>query len=198
MKVRAEAIKFKHLIEHETKNSLFKRFLIVLSIVIIYTAFVCVRYGFKDGLTVGFLTWSLFVFGTPIADAGVLLDFPIRLLTKIRMLYSEIMVWIIALSGNIFFLLVNPDIYQKNELTNILYFILTNPWPGFFLIFLCLLGTFITIVLGDELLDIKYHKEKKFFKEHSKKIVFVISAALFLMIFIGYMYIEKEMGFSII
>jgi hypothetical protein len=198
MNIRCEAIKLKDFIQHETKKGLLRRYALVLVILFIYIGYISIEYGFRDGVLVGFLTWSLFVFGTPIADAGVLLDLPIRLLTKIRMLYAEMAVWVIALGMNIFVLKINPGIYQTNELTRILKYILTHPWPGYFLISLCFIGTFITIMLGDELLDIKEHKEKTIFKKYPKTIIYTMSFVIFGMVLAGYIYIEHSLGIKII
>ncbi|MCD6523056.1 MAG: hypothetical protein J7K68_04870, partial [Candidatus Diapherotrites archaeon] len=67
-------------VSHETKRSALFKFLAVLGIVLIYFSFVSMKYGLDKGLLVGLLTWSFFVFCTPIADAGFLLDFPLRIL----------------------------------------------------------------------------------------------------------------------
>ncbi len=56
---------------------------------------------------------DFFVFCTPIADAGVLFDFPFRLITGIKMIFSEIGVWLIALVINFFIFFKNPHIYDK-------------------------------------------------------------------------------------
>lgn len=198
MNLKSNPIKLKEFFEHETKNRLFKRYLLVLTVLIFYVAFISFRYNFSDGLIVGIITWSLFVLGTPIADAGILLDLPIRLITKIRMVYAELVVWIIAISTNIVVLKLNPEIYQINELTRILKYLLTHPWPGYLLIFLCFLGTFITIILGDELLDIKQHKDKKIFKKYRRPIVYTMAVVFFAMVFVAYLYIENSMGINLI
>jgi hypothetical protein len=87
-----------------------------LAIVFIYLTIAILQYGIKDGLIVTALSWSFFVFCTPIADAGFLLDFPIRLIAGFRMLHTEIVVWGIALAINIMAFAFNPNIYYKTPL----------------------------------------------------------------------------------
>jgi hypothetical protein len=54
------------------------KFLLLFTILIFYFAFISFKYGVKDGFAITLLTWSFFVLCTPIADAGFILDFPIR------------------------------------------------------------------------------------------------------------------------
>src|SRR6056297_2035506 len=89
------------LIKHETKRNVLFRFLFVLILFLAYLIFMNFKYGAKDGFLVTLLTWSFFIFCTPIADAGFLLDFPIRIITGIKMAYTETFVWIIAIAINI-------------------------------------------------------------------------------------------------
>ncbi|OYT57846.1 MAG: hypothetical protein B6U68_01330, partial [Candidatus Aenigmarchaeota archaeon ex4484_14] len=54
---------------HETKRNVLVRFLLIVAIFVSYFALVSIRYGIQNGLMVTILTWSFFVFCTPIADA---------------------------------------------------------------------------------------------------------------------------------
>ncbi len=65
------------------------------------------------------LTWSFFVLCTPVADAGILLDFPLRLLFGIRMIVSELAVWALAIVLNLATLMLAPEYYQTTFLTRI-------------------------------------------------------------------------------
>jgi len=176
---------FKSYIHFKTRQNVFKRFLIVLFITIVYAIFAMWHYGLKDGILVSFLTWSSFVLCTPIADAGFLLDFPVRILTKIRMIYSEIFVWGVAISLNITTLIINPEIYNTNFLLTLFKTILTHPFPYWIIIFLSAAGTFLSIYFGDELLDVLSHDQREKHKKHKNKhrliiFLFIIAAIILL------------------
>ncbi len=187
----------KECLNHKTKKNVLKRFLFIFLIVIIYLFFTMKYYGFKDGFFVTFLTWSLFVLGTPIADAGFLLDFPIRLLTKVRMIYSEIFVWIIAISLNIISLLFYSSIYERTFLLGLLKLILTNPFPYWLIIIISGIGTFLSIYFGDELLDVVSHKERKKHKKHKKKYFWILIIFLLILIISIYYYLLNNLGVKI-
>ena len=181
-------------LRHETKRRAFIKFIIILTIFLIYFAFCIYRYGAQNGVLVSLLTWSFFVLCTPIADAGFLLDFPIRILTGIRMLYSEIAVWIIAIAMNIFFVIFNPSIYSKTLLLKIFYVILTHPIPYWSIIVLSAIGTFLSIIFGDELLDVVFHHERELWKKHHMKYKLILILFVFILIFITYFYLIEHLG----
>jgi len=112
------------------------------------------------------LTWSAFVMGTPIADAGFLLDFPVRLITGIRMVYSEIVVWIVAILGNVLFLKFAPWVYDKAVISSMFKTVLLNPWPLWLIILLSAVGTFMSLILADDFLDREFLKKEKPHKLH--------------------------------
>jgi len=156
----------------EDHKSRLIRFALLFAILIFYFTFVSLKYGVKNGLSITFLTWSFFVLCTPIADAGFLLDFPIRLLTGIRMIHSEIIVWVIAISMNLYSLLFMEGIYEKTVILLIFHHILTNPlyWS---IIILSGIGTFISIHLADGLFDLSIDAHhSKFDKIHKYKTYF--------------------------
>ncbi len=82
------------------------KFVSIIVLIIVYFLFVSKSHGIKDGFVISILSWSFFVLCTPIADAGILIDFPMRLITGIKMIYSEMIVWTIAISINIFVLII--------------------------------------------------------------------------------------------
>jgi len=100
------------------------------------------------------LTWSFFVLSTPIPDGGIILDLPVRYFTGMKMIFSEIIVWAVAISLNVFNLLFNPEIYKKTFLLTIFKDILTTPVPYWIIIMLSALGTYFTLYVGDELYDV--------------------------------------------
>jgi hypothetical protein len=71
------------------KHSSFARFMVLVAVLVGYLLFAVHQFGLSNGILVAALSWSFFVFCTPIADAGFMLDFPIRLITGLRMLVIE-------------------------------------------------------------------------------------------------------------
>lgn len=135
-----------------------KKFLILLIIIASYFTYLSLKFGASSGFLLAFLTWSFFVLCTPIADAGFLLDFPLRFFLGIRMLIAEIAVWVVAILGNILAIIFASSQYEKTYLTNLFYKILTQPNPYFAIIFLSFIGTFFSIKVGDDIYDIIANK----------------------------------------
>ena len=183
---------------HETKRNVLVRFLLIVAIFVSYFALVSIRYGIQNGLMVTILTWSFFVFCTPIADAGFLVDFPVRILTKIRMLYSEIVVWIIAFLLNSYSLFFNPNVYEKTPLLMLFRYILLHPFPFWAIIIVSATGTFMSVYFGDELIDVVKYKHTKKYKKHKNKyklilLLFIGAVALFFL----YTYLLEKLGMEI-
>ena len=74
---------------HTHKQVLLK-FLLLCLLMVGYFGYLSYEYDFVTGGVASLLTWSFFVLCTPVADAGFLLDFPLRVLFGIRMVVSEI------------------------------------------------------------------------------------------------------------
>ncbi len=180
--------------KHKSRRSVLNRFLIIVAVLVIYLSFSLGRYGLKEGFLVTFLTWSLFVLCTPIADAGFLLDFPIRLLTKLRMIYSELIVWTVALLLNIFALFFYEEVYSRTFLLNIFHIILTTPFPYWSIIVISATGTFLSIYFADELLDVITHKDRIRQNRHRRKYLMIVMIFLILLIIVFYKYMLKYMG----
>ena len=184
-------------LKEETKRHSILRYLLALSILVFYGFYSIYKFGVQDGFVVTVLTWSFFVFCTPIADGGFLIDFPFRLLTHLRMIYSEVMVWVLATGINVYYLLSSPEIYEKTSLLRILKLILPKPYPYWIVIFVSIVGTFLSIYFGDELVDVAEHKDRVKYKKHIMKyrtvvIIFVIVGSIVL-----YGYLAKGLGVSI-
>jgi len=182
---------------HETKRNVLIRFLFVFLLVIFYFIFVSYRFGVRNGFIVTLLSWSFFVLCTPIADAGFLLDFPLRIIGKIRMLYSEIGVWIFSLSLNAVIFFLFPQYYNSTFLLKMFYFILSHPAPFWLIIFLSAAGTFFSVYFGDELIDIVEHKERKLYKKHRKKHRLIILLFIIIVIISLYYFLIKHIGIEI-
>lgn len=154
------------------------KFFGVLAILVAYSVHAVLSYGLADGLSVALLTWAFFVFATPIADAGFLLAFPIRLITGFRMLYSQLIIWTIGGASVAAYLIWAPEVYQTTPLLELFYAILTTPWPlGLILVFSGI-GTYLTIRFDDELVDIAHAKNKKRQLKHERKNLLVTGGVL--------------------
>ena len=77
-------------IMQKPQRQVLMKFLLLLILMLGYFAYLSYEYDLLTGGIAALLTWSFFVLCTPIADAGFLLDFPLRLLFGIRMVLSEI------------------------------------------------------------------------------------------------------------
>jgi hypothetical protein len=139
------------------------------------------------------LTWTFFVLCTPIADAGFLLDFPLRLLFGIRMLISEIAVWAIAITINVVSLVYFAEYYETTKLTMLLHAILATPYPYWSVILLSGAGTFLSIRFADELMDVVHHRDRNFFHSHAFKHEIVI-IVFFVFILVGYYKLIASLG----
>lgn len=152
-----------------------KKLVIVALILITYGVFAINEFGLQQGLLITLLTWSFFVFCTPIADAGILVDLPIRIVTGIKMLYSEITVWAIAALVNIFAYIFHPVAYEHTQLLKLFHKIITNPWPFWLIIILSAVGTFTSVILDDDLYNIATSKNRKrSLKKEKFKLYFTI------------------------
>lgn len=158
-----------------------------------YFVYLCYAYDIVTGGVAAMLTWSFFVLCTPVADAGFLLDFPLRLLFGIRMVLSEIVVWGVALGLNVATLTLVPAYYEATFLTGLLKTILTQPFPYWAVIVLSGAGTFLSIRFGDELMDVVHHRDRDFFHSHHFKHELVLFA-FFLMVLVGYARLIASVG----
>jgi hypothetical protein len=180
--------------DHRTRLT---RFLLLFAILILYFGLISTKYGIRDGFAITFLTWSFFVLCTPIADAGFLLDFPIRVLFEIRMLYSEIVVWLLAVFSNVYFFFSYSEIYYKTLVLMVFHHILIQPYPFWSIIALSATGTFLSIHLADELFDMSldtHHSKYKGHKNIYQIIVFLFVAGI---IIILYDFLIKQLGIDI-
>jgi hypothetical protein len=187
----------KHLTEHETKRKAFYKFLLIFVLFLGYFGFVSFHYGAKEGFLVAALTWSFFVLCTPIADAGFLIDFPLRLICNVRMFVAEIAVWVVAISLNVWAFAFRHDVYQQTKSLQLFERILREPFPFWLIILLSAVGTFLSVSLGDQLMDKVEHHEVKVHKWYHLSFrtvlfIFVIVATLVL-----YDFLLKRLGVAI-
>jgi len=102
------------------------------------------------------------------------------------MVYSELIVWAVAISANVYFLIFNPEIYSKTLISNTFYKILTKPWPNYLIILLSAFGTFLSLYFGDELLDILENSQRvRYLKYRS---LLSLATGIFLVVIFYYLY----------
>ena len=193
-----ERPKKKDFFQHETKKHSLNKYLILLGIVVLYLAFTINMLGFENGLLTTLVTWAFFVFCTPIADAGFLLDFPIRLVIGLRMIYSEMLVWVLAGIITISTLFFTPQIYSQTIILELFYHIITNPFPFWAIIIVSAIGTFLSIYFGDELIDVSTHKTRIKYHKHINKYQLVVYIFIIILIIVLYDFLLKQLGVTII
>lgn len=181
----------------ETHREVLFKFLLLLSVLVLYFFYLSNEYGLVTGGIVAALTWSFFVLCTPVADAGFLLDFPIRLLFGVRMLYSEILVWAIAIGINAYAFTYGQTSYDKTTLTLLLKKIIITPYPYWSIIILSGTGTFLSIYFGDEMLDVIRHRDRVKYHEHAFKLKLVAVISLFTLIFFAYYFLLDSLQIQI-
>ena len=169
------------------------KFVLLCLILSTYFFYLTYQYDLLTGGVASLITWSFFVLCTPVADAGFLLDFPLRVLFGIRMVLSEIAVWAIAILINIFSLMYFREIYETTLVTQTMEVILTTPFPYWLVILLSGIGTFLSIRFGDELMDVLHHKDRYFYLRHHFKHEIVLFL-FFLFVLFGYYEIISTLG----
>jgi hypothetical protein len=181
--------------KHPRRQVLIK-FLLLCSLLFFYFMYLTYQYDLLTGGIAALITWSFFVLCTPVADAGFLLDFPLRLIFGIRMVLSEIVVWAIAILINVFCLMYYSDFYETTFITQLTKVILSNPYPYWIVIFLSGIGTFLSIRFGDELMDVLHHKDRYFYLRHHFKHE-ILLFIFFLFVIFGYYEIISSLGITI-
>lgn len=178
------------------RKQLFYKFSLLCLLLIGYFVYLGLKFDFVTGGLAALLTWSFFVLCTPVADAGFLLDFPLRLIFGIRMFVSELVVWALAIFINIVSLSYFADFYETTALTRILHVVLTQPYPYWSVVLLSGGGTFLSIRFADEIMDVLHHKDRHFF--HRKGFIHeIIIIVFFIMIFVGYYELIASLGIDV-
>jgi hypothetical protein len=181
-------------LKNETHRNVWLRFLLVILLFLAYTIYISTKFGAGEGFLLSWLTWSFFVLSTPVADAGFLIGFPLRLIFRIRMFVSEIYVTGAAILLNIFVYFLNPSIYSKTALLTVFKNIIDQPFPMWIIFILSGVGTFMSVKFGDELFDVARHKDRTYHKKHHKKQKFVIMSFVFVITLVVYYILLNKMG----
>ena len=176
-------------------NKPWLKFLLLMGLFFLYFVYLVYEYGIEDGGMVTLLTWSFFVLCTPVADAGFLLDFPIRLLYKVKMLHTEVVVWLLAICFSLFGALNYPEVFEINALMKIFHEILLNPIPYWLIIVLCGIGTFLSIFLGDQVFDVFESKNIQFNQWFILKILLLLGLILSIIYLYCHLLIRLNINF---
>jgi len=185
-------INFHH--KNETHRATFLRFLILIIILVAYFLYMSWKYDAHTGLSVSILTWSFFVLCTPIADGGFILAFPIRLLFKIKMTYTQIVLWFVAIGINIFYFTFSINSYDLTFMTELLKHILAHPYPYWGIIIISACGTFLSIFFGDEMVDVASHKARKYHHKHKLKHLTIVIFGLTILTIVAYYYLLGDLN----
>ncbi len=181
MKLITSKTKFQGLLKHETKKQSLKKFIALVAIIISYFIFMSLKFGTRDGILTTILTWSFFVFCTPIADAGFLLAFPVRIITGIKMMYTQLFLYVIVFMINFYTFFHSSSIYDKTIILKLFYNILSKPYPFWGIILISFIGTILSIYFGDEMINVSKHNQRKKYHKHINKYKIIIF--IFLIIF---------------
>lgn len=182
---------------HETKKHSLLRFIGLVLILVGYFAYVSMKMGPKVGFATTILTWTFFIFCTPIADAGFILAFPIRLLTGFRMIYTQLLAFVLAFFIDTYTFFHTPALFNKTIILKLFHQILAKPYPFWGIIFLSLIGTVFSIYFGDELVDVAHHSERVKYHRHInsyKIIIFIFTMGATLIL---YNFLLKDLNVSI-
>jgi hypothetical protein len=191
LKINKNAIKFHS--KHQTHSESLLKFLALISIVIGYFLYMTWKYDASTGLGVSVLTWSFFVLCTPVADGGFILAFPIRLLFKIKMSITQVVLWFVAVAINIYYMTITPDSYDLTFVTQLLKHILSEPYPYWSILIISALGTFLSIYFGDEMMDVVAHKDRDISHRHGAKYRTLIVLGLGALSIVAYYYLLSSL-----
>ncbi|MCP5074365.1 MAG: hypothetical protein GY947_13895 [Rhodobacteraceae bacterium] len=176
------------------RRQVFIKFILLVLVLLGYLGYLTHIYDFRTGSIAALLTWSFFVLCTPVADAGFLLDLPLRLLFGIRMFVSEVMVWGVAIGLNLIALMWFPHDYETTALTRLLHAIITTPWPYWSVVAISGAGTFLSIRFGDELMDVLHHHQRDHFHRHGFKHELLMLAFAFVISLVAYYEVISSLG----
>jgi hypothetical protein len=113
------------------------------------------------------------------------------------MLSSEIFVWAIAIALNIYAFFFSPEIYNSTAILSLFHHILIQPIPFWSIIILSLIGTFISIGFGDELMDTIKHRERNRYHKHKNNHRIILMIFLFIASFVIYDFLLKALGVNV-
>ena len=189
--------KLSEYLTHETKKHSLIRFMGLVVIVIAYLVFMSMKLGTGTGIFVTIMTWTFFIFCTPIADAGFLLAFPVRVLMGFRMMYTQLLSFVLAFGINLYAYFITPSIYNETIILKLFHQILSHPFPFWGIILLSLIGTLFSIYFGDELVDVSSHSQREKYHKHLNKYQIIIFLFVMGITIILYNFLLTNLGINI-
>jgi hypothetical protein len=184
--------------EQHKSHGLGLRWMFVAMCVAASAAYMTYRLGAKAGITVTYMTWCFLVLATPMADGGGWLNIPVRLLTGIPMVTIELVVIAVTLVSCALAVRYSPNVFQHTAVLRAFHVMLTTPFPYWGIIVVCLIGTMLSVRIGDIVMDraedaIRNKSMALFFRGWPAEIVF---ASVLLAIIWWYYIIEIVPLFS--
>ncbi|WP_220469700.1 hypothetical protein [Colwellia sp. MB02u-10] len=180
--------------KHETHKEILLKFLALVLILLTYFSYMSWKYDAATGFGVSVLTWSFFVLCTPIADGGFILAFPIRLLFNIKMAYTQIVLWFVAVGINVYMFFQHSNIYDLAFVTKLLKHILSEPYPYWSILLISALGTFLSIFFGDEMMDVAAHKDRSIAHSYGFKYRTLMVLGLCILTVTAYYYLLNSLN----
>jgi len=183
--------------KHQTHKETFLKFLALISFLMAYFLYMSWKFDAATGFGLALLTWSFFVLCTPIADGGFILAFPVRLLFGIKMATTQAIVWVLAISINLFMLSSSKETYELTFITKLLHQILTQPNPYWAILIISAFGTFLSIYFGDEMMDVTTHKKRDKHHQHGFKYRIVLVLGLSLLTIAAYYHLLSSLDIAL-
>jgi hypothetical protein len=134
---------------------------------------------------------------TPIASAGIILDFPLNLIAGIKMVHSELVVWTTAIGLNLFSIFKYPETYDKTIILSLFHQILNNPFPYWIIIGISAAGTFLSVYIADNFVNPKTKKDSEQHTNFLIKHKIIIFIFLISIVLITYNFLLTKLGVKI-
>ncbi|MGS0674430.1 hypothetical protein [Shewanella sp. 0m-4] len=182
---------------HETHKETLIKFLALLVIIVAYFGYMSWKYNASTGFALAILSWSFFVLCTPVADGGFLIAFPVRLLFKVKMATTQVVLWFIAVGVNVYFISFSESTYQLTFLTRLLEHILTQPIPYWSILAISAVGTFLSVYFGDEMMDVVTHKDRVKHHQHGFKYRVILVVGMGAVTVTAYYHLLRSLGVHI-
>ncbi|WP_154222481.1 hypothetical protein [Marinicella rhabdoformis] len=183
--------------KHPTHKETILKFMALVGILVTYFAYMSWHLGAAAGASVALLSWSFFVLCTPVADGGFILAFPLRLLFKVKMTVTQVIIWFVAVAINITYLVANPEVYELSVITQLLHHILMQPYPFWSILIISAMGTFLSIYFGDEMMDVNTHKERSKHHKHGMKYRLILVIGLGILTLVSYYFLLSQLDIQL-
>jgi hypothetical protein len=183
--------------KHQTHKESLWRFVGLVAALLGYFVYMSFQFDAATGAWLALLSWSFFVLCTPIADGGFIVAFPLRLLFGIRMVWTQLVVWVAAAALNIVAIYLAAASYADTALTRLLFRILTTPWPYWSILLLSAAGTAFSIWFGDEMMDVTTHAQRTRHHRHGFKHRIFVVLGLGVLSILAYYHLLNDLGVAL-